>query len=493
MISIPSSRHLRLLFVVVVLVVHMAMLVLAWPRNPGTVLPLAAFGTSAALMAMAIGYARNYTALCLGLFLWLGLWLKFVAHLYFAGALVEPIGNFDGSAGQYDALMQAAAVGCLAAAAAFLAGPHLRLTSISLHRELPAPWPSFNPIQLVVYAGLLLLCLIIGVLNIHLGIFQVGIAPRTILPRPGNALISLFISTGYFLAIAYFVYCDRSKSRALLPGLVTLIICAGIMSSSLLSRGVVVFHLLAVILALTEVTLRQATSRAFVVFACSVIMCGGVFFFTVGYVQDGRTISFAQPLPGSYGVEVAELEPAAVDLELAAGDPNKIVAIIGQLAVGRWIGLEGVMVAAANRNNSPDLMATMLTERGAVGEDALYQYLSKSHYVDINDEKFQFATLPGPVAAFLFGGSVGYVFVGIFALSLLAMAFEKLSQRLSRSVFVTCFVAVSGASFVSQFGLTPVNQVPQIIYILIVLVLFWGVRLMAPRLATTPLRHVLPT
>ena len=73
------------------------------------------------------------------------------------------------------------------------------------------------------------------------------------------------------------------------------------------------------------------------------------------------------------------------------------------------------------------------------------------------------------------------------------MAFEKLSQRLSRSVFVTCFVAVSGASFVSQFGLTPVNQVPQIIYILIVLVLFWGVRLMAPRLATTPLRHVLPT
>lgn len=466
------------------------MLVLAWPNNPGSAAQLIFFAAGAFAMALSAAVARSYSALCLAAFLWLGLWLKFIVHLSYLPALVEPIGAFDGSIGQYDTVMLASGVAFFAAALSFLLAPMLRLGTIQLGPDVAKLPYSVAWSQFWTYLALLGLCIAIAVINVQLGIFQVGIVPLTILPKPGNALISLFLTTGYFFAISYFIHCDLTKGRSVVAGLITLILAAALMSCSLLSRGVVVFHVASVLLALAGITWRQRTGRALVLFAGALVLSGAAVFTTVGYVEAGRQIGFA-PQTGPI-TEVSSERLGGILKSAAFAGANNTAKVIAQLAVGRWIGVEGVMVAAGNAGNSPELMAGMLSERAAIGKTGQYQYLSNSIYVTQNGERFQFATLPGPVGAFLFSGSVIYVFFGMLVLCLLAMAYEKLSQLLSQSVFITCFIAVFAANNVAQFGLAPVNQLPQIGYMVVLLVGFWGARVLAPHLAGMPLRHLLP-
>ena len=74
-------------------------------------------------MVLSAASSRSYAALCLAAFLWLGLWLKFIFHLFHPSALVEPIGAFDGSVAQYDMVMLASGTAFFAAALAFLLAP----------------------------------------------------------------------------------------------------------------------------------------------------------------------------------------------------------------------------------------------------------------------------------------------------------------------------------------------------------------------------------
>lgn len=527
-IAIPKPEaagwHYFLALSFLACLVHGIMLAVVWPHNPGSTAQLIFFATGALSMVLSAIVARSYTALCLTAFLWLGLWLKFAVHLFYLPTLIEPIGEFDGSAGQYDLVMLASGIAFFATALAFLMAPVLRLSTIKFGLDVAKLSNKIVWSQLWTYLALFGLCLGIALLNVQLGIFQVGIAPRTILPKPGNALISLFLTTGYFFCLSYFILCDRIKGNSLMVGVITLIVCAAVMSSSLLSRGVVVFHLMAVLLALAGIAWQQRTGRAFLLLVGALILSGATVFATVRNVEDGREVGYAPksevvaqlPISGlknapnstpSAGVvnnsDVARgaNEPTirttfrtAVEssIKLHAGEQSGTGKVILELALRRWLGVEGAMVAAGNTSNSPTLLASMLSERSAIGQTSQYQYLAGSPYVVQNGKQFQFATLPGPVGAFLFGGSPIYVFLGMLVLCVLAMALEKLSQVLSQSIFVTCFVAVFAANSVAQFGLTPLNQLPQIGYMLVLLLGFWGARLIAPHLAGTPLRHLLP-
>lgn len=502
--------------------VHGTMLALVWPHNPGSAAQLLFFAIGALSMVLSAIVARSYTALCLTAFLWLGLWVKFIVHLFYLPALIEPIGEFDGSVAQYDLVMLASGIAFFAAALAFLMAPILRLSTMKFDRDTASLSNRFVWSQFWTYLALLGICLGIAFLNIKLGIFQVGIAPQTILPKPGNALISLFLTTGYFFVLSYFILCDRIKGNSLIVGVITLIVCAALMSSSLLSRGVVVFHLMAVLLALTGIAWQQRTGRALLLLIGALILSGAAVFATIRNVEDGREVGYAPksedvaqlPTAGlssaqnlnAVGVNNVDLIGGAnkstvrtkfrtaveAAIKLHAEEKSGTGRVISELALRRWLGVEGAMVAAGNTSNSPALLASMLSERSAVGQTSQYQYLAGSPYVLQNGKQFQFATLPGPVGAFLFGGSVIYVFFGMLALCLLAMALERLSQVLGENIFVTCFVAVFAANSVAQFGLTPLSQLPQLIYVLILLIGFWGIRAIAPRLANTPLRHVLP-
>ncbi|WP_332700997.1 hypothetical protein [Devosia sp.] len=500
------------------------MLALVWPHNPGSAAQLVFFAIGALSMVLSAIVARSYTALCLTAFLWLGLWLKFIVHLFYLPALIEPIGEFDGSVGQYDLVMLASGIAFCATALAFLMAPMLRLSTITLGLGAANLSNRFVWSQFWTYLALLGLCIGIALLNIKLGIFQVGIAPLTILPKPGNALISLFLTTGYFFVLSYFILCDRVKGNSLVVGVITLIFCAALMSSSLLSRGVVVFHLMAVLLALAGIAWQQRTGRALLLLVGALILSGAAVFATVRNVEDGREVGYAPkseviarlPIAGLSSAPNSTPSAGVVNNSDAVGGTNKATArttfrtaveaaiklhaeeksgtgkVISELALRRWLGVEGAMVAAGNKSNSPALLASMLSERSAIGQTSQYQHLAGSPYVLLNGKQFQFATLPGPVGTFLFGGSVIYVFFGMLVLCLLAMAMEKLSQVLGQNVFVTCFVAVFAANSVAQFGLTPLSQLPQIGYMLVLLLGFWGARLIAPHVAGTPLRHLVP-
>lgn len=478
--------------IILACLVHGTMLVAAWTRTPGSAAQLIFLAIGALSMVLSAASSRSYAALCLAAFLWLGLWLKFIFHLFHPSALVEPIGAFDGSVAQYDMVMLASGTAFFAAALAFLLAPRLRLCTIPLGLDTDrlsnrVAWP-----QLWTYLVLFGICLGIALINIQLGIFQVGIAPLTILPKPGNALISLFLTTGYFFIISYFIHCDRIKGRSLSIGVTALIICVAVMSSSLLSRGVVVFHLMAVLLALAGIVWQQRTGRALLLFLGALILSGVTIFATIRYVEAGREVGFA---PQSEVINDLPVQRIGGTLKsiTPVGWANNTVQTISKLAVRRWLGVEGVMVAAGNTtSNSPELLTSLLSERGEIGKTSQYQHLAQSVYVIQNGNKFQFTTLPGPVGTFLFGGSVIYVFIGVLVLCLLAMALEKISQLASQNIFFTCFVAVFAANSVAQFGLTPLNQLPQIGYIFVLLLGFWCARWIAPHVSGTPLRHLLP-
>lgn len=452
-----ESRIRNFLLVLGVILYCLAVAVVA-TRYEGSAIRYILFSGAAALMLWSgLGRRLGYGATTLSIFLWLGLWLKLSVNLFFSRPYTEATGGFEFLPHQYDELMSVATLVCLGVSGAWM-------ISIRWLREKQTVGGSPNsqntatgyvpPIPQKYLWGLLILAIaLVNIANIQFGFVQSGLAARKIFPWPTNAIACWFLYSGLSFLVAAFLYWDFLRRRNLSAGILVALFEAALGGMTTISRGLYLWHVLPIFLAAWANVrkFRESLSiRALMLYSVLAM---------VGFLVIGTAVNvFRNSL---YDVSVNSLNAETIyntqfDTVVASGGRMM------NLAVDRWVGAEGIMVAVGYPNKSVALFEELLMEKPAIGHVTKYQFIAKSHYSQMDANKYQFNTLPG-VAGFLYlSGSLWLVFAGTMLLALSVSASERLIQLVSENPFFCAMSGIWMANMVAQIGVTPRQLLPQI-------------------------------
>ena len=538
--------------------------VLAGFKNyPGSKLVYTLFVAIFWLMAItALGKRTHYGYLYLAIALWLGFLGKITVHLLLNYPYVEPTGRFDGSASAWDSVLLVA----ISAGAGVMLGK-LFLTLIGMkyarivgmdEAKVPAWYPSLRK-WLWPLALTLVLCF--GALNLTLGIQQIGLVPRTILPWPLNALIAWQVSIGSALLLAVLLWWEITLKRSISLSVYALLIEAMISTTTLLSRGVYIFHTIPQFFSLFEnrrslagMTKAKTAALTLAFAALLVITISGVTTFRAylyphagGFTTEEQMrltrlevleggiasvrillsqgehheaalrelLAEKEKLEGDISKDQAERSPAAAgdhpeSVETDASpasmtdrlleNKSKLVSELSHqldggalprilsLVVDRWIGLEGVMAVSAYPEKSNQLLFEAIMEKRAIGSTTKFQEIANSHYRWVDANIWQFASLPGAAAFFYFSGSLWVVMLGMAVFSLLLQLSEQFIFRLTSNPLLCSMFGLTLANTISQFGITPRQDIPFYSMIFALVILVWMVQ--SDKVSRMYLKHV---
>ena len=433
---------------------------LAAPRYSGS---LALYGLLAFCAAFMLwfGLTQNlgFGQKVLAIFLWLGIFFKLATHLIFRYPYVEPIGSFASTPGQYDQVLVVAIIAYAGACAAWgIAARHINPRKDDpLTLTEPAPPAADKLGTTVLLAAFIALVVIANAINLRCGILRAGLVSRTILIWPADFAISWLLGMGLSLCAAVVVL-RACLSRKMISWCLGAVIFEGILSgATTLGRGLYLWHVFPVFWAVWMNRERLGAAlplRRLILI--SVVAAAG-------FVATGGAVNIAR----NYAYSNETTAPSLGRVASAAALENA-VAQLSQLAVDRWIGLEGIMVAVGYPEKSLGLFKQLLAEKSAIGHISRYQFIANAiAYTHMNAYKFQFGTLPGPAGFFYLSGSQLLVFAGMFLVVLLGAVLEYGVFAATRNPFLYAVIAVWIANTIAQMGVVPFNLTKQLFMIFV--------------------------
>lgn len=245
------------------------------------------------LLVSGIRQRKSYGYFFLTLFLWMGFWLKYTAHILLDYAFLEPVGNFYGAGyGWYRSswiapvsyslgeklawdevlgVSTCSATGLLLAFAIFSARHKSRATADTGCDLTPVWYPETRR---WLWPSVLTAITCAAILNVVLGVQQAGLLPRTVLAWPLNALLAWIVSMGAAIAVATLVHWDMRTNRSLALPLCAILFEGLLSTVSLLSRAAYIFHVLPQLLALIDrrTEIKGFTSRRAALGAAAVVV-----------------------------------------------------------------------------------------------------------------------------------------------------------------------------------------------------------------------------
>lgn len=410
-----------------------------------------------ALLYAGVIRQKSFAYLFLSFFLWLGFWLKASVHFIFPYPYLEPTGLFDFSPSSWDLVLNLSSI-----AAVGLLLP-LMMSKLALKRwgaifasdAAGGHFPAVEASKLRWGVALFFLLILAG-LNAALGIHQVGLYPRTVLPWPGNALLAWIVNIGGSMLLGAMAYRDILAGRSLLPGFIVISLVATAFSVSMLSRSPFIYQALPLLAAAAYLrwqTLGKSKLKLGGAAVCLVFL----FAFSIFLVNSYRTRIYAGTATASPAAQAPSPAKGGIIYALTQ---NRHLRQVSGLFVDRWIGLEGVMAVAAYPGKSPGLLKTALTDRRTLEKTAVFEKISGSDFQALDAEKHQFARLPGPVALFYYSGSLWAVMGGMFALGLVVLGLEAVTWSLARNPLLCALVGMTVANNAAQLSEAPMQLLP---------------------------------
>lgn len=414
----------------------------------------------------------------IGIFLWLGFWLKLSLRVAFASGLFhEPVGEFDGSADAFDRALLVSSCGF----AALLFASFVR-QSLFTYSEAPcAPLQSglfnlYRTYRKTCIAVFVLMVLLVAGSNVWLGIYQRGMVAQTLLPFGLNGVYKWLLQFGLASIVALIIRFEIELNRNLSVMAIFLPLLESFLSNvSLLSRGMILnlsalgiggLRLIRAMKVRVDPLVLVATSIAFVVlFAISV--------FTVNYLRmvalagpEPTTLSDAPaPTPGVVAAPKALATPAVVAAPVVAPVAAAVAAAVGAqhmtppLFIDRWVGIEGVMAVSSSKKLGWDLWQQAWQEKYLEGTLSLYdQGFIESPYQNPNIDRSRnhFVSLPGIIAFLYYPGSLAFLFLSLVVCALFAAAIEFAAYRLGGQNWLLCSLFAQVVAFrYASFGYVP--------------------------------------
>jgi hypothetical protein len=525
------------------------------------------------LLISGVRRPASYGYLFLAVFLWLGFWFKFTVHTVLDIPYGEPTGWFNKSPGAWNEVLLVSTAGL---AGVLLAWGMVQALDRFRHCEttrtltdIPPVCPAWflrfrRPLWIVMFAGLFGLPLV----NSVLGIMQIGLVPRTVLVWPLNAVIGWCVSIGLAIGVSTLVWWEMAAHKKAHIGPLLILGEAVLSTTTLLSRGVFLFHAVPTLLAFYRARpelvagIRRKGMALLILLAFFGVSYLAVDLLRAYFYPDVRTTTTANQIrltrlevlqgaiareegnkragllvdellaqlyaeqarlqapikaarpeeriqvvpapsassasavsaPGGAGAAtpaelttaigepvaahiapttlaaaVANLQPApaapAVQAIPTEGDglSGRLIDIgtrFLQLAVGRWIGLEGVMAVQAYPDKDIQTFVQAATEKRSQEGVTFYQKVSNSHYRWTDPNVWQFATLPGATAFLYYSGSIWLVVLGMAVLAGAVMLGERAVLLLTGNPLLCSLIGLSMANTVSQMGVTPRQDLP---------------------------------
>lgn len=467
------------------------------------------------LILLGSGFYRkvSYGYLFLVVFLWLGFWLKFTVHGILDLPYGEPTGTFNGSKQSWDDVLLVGAAANVGVILGWIVYRFAVGTSTISNGE-GGTTPAWYPAVRKWLWALMLLCLIgLPAVNSMFGIMQIGLVPNTLLPWPLNAVIGWLVSIGLAMGIATLVWWDMGILKSGFFPVYAILAEAAISTTTLLSRGTFLFHSIPELLALglnrSELmrNFRQQRLLAllfaafFALSFVSVDLLRAYLYPDVRYTTTANQIRLTrlEVLQGAIAREEGNqkagqpVDKALSDLYeeqtrlkqapatmpevsqriVVAEPPVSAAPLVSlsrriedmgtrflQLAVGRWIGLEGVMAVQAYPEKGASTLLKAAKEKREASKTTLYQEVSKSHYRWTDSNVWQFASLPGAAAFFYYSGSMWVVLLGMSLFSAAVLMGEWMIFRVTGNPLLCALIGLALANTVAQFGIAPRQDVP---------------------------------
>jgi hypothetical protein len=425
-----------------ILIVLAAITLQKYPGSPPVYMLFTLF--SSLLLHQGFRSDSNFFDAFIGIFLWLGFWLKLTAKLCLSnGKFREAIGSFDGSGLAYDRALLISTCGFAGLLAAKLIRRRLRLDYPRGERLTLAGLLQFYQ----AYRGGVILCFLAIVfatafINFSFGIYQRGGITETILPFGMNGVFKWLLLFGLTSMAAIILRCESASGGQHYP----LALIAGLLEGfasnvSMLSRGMIL-NGSALALGIWR-NLEKGDLRLHLrSFLASAILFAALFAASVFVVNALR----------AYGPR--ELS-SAVAADIASG-----IDMAKPLFVDRWVGLEGVLAVSSSNKTGWQLWIDACQEKYSENTISFYDdQLITSPYKDNDFTKSHFISLPGFLAFFFYPGSYWFLFLAMLLLGLVAAAIEKLSYRMGGRNLILCSLIGEVIAYrFANFGYVPAQS-----------------------------------
>lgn len=383
-----------------------------------------------------------------GIFFWLGFWLKFSFTIAFLGGQFgEPVGNFSFTGPAFDLALNVSTLGAFGLlAASFLRKKFFAYKLPSKAAILPPLEALYLKYRVSAWIIFMLCVLLVTINNVYFGFYQKGLPPRTILPFGLSGVVSLALLFG-LASISAVLLNSESKLKAphYLPAVLAIFECF-LSNVSMLSRGMVLNGSALLWGVFENARVRgMQLSRNFKITVITAFL--GLFIsslFAVNYVRED-----------AFGDSDAE----AVTIRSGGDSVARIIrATRIDSFVNRWVGIEGMMSVTSYPGLGWDLWKMGWGEKYSSTGTSLYDrtIVADSPYVEEKMRTKHFITLPGIMAFLFYPGSLAFLFFAMCTAGLFAAFVEVCVYKLAGKNIILCsLLGQVIASRYAHFGYVP--------------------------------------
>lgn len=386
----------------------------------------------------------------IGIFLWLGFWLKLTIRVAFMdGQFHEPIGNFGGSGAEFDQVLLVASCGFLG----LLSASYLRERYFFTYQGNPPAKPFglisfYQTHRKTILFGFVILFIAIAATNLYYGIYQRGQVPKVSLPYgiPGVYTWLLLFGLASITAMLLHLEFTTKRQTTYLVALIGLLE-AFLTNVSLLSRGMIlnasalaygVFKSLEFDRIKTNARFWVVTSFVFIVlFACSIVI--------VNHIRSGNVLIRSGNI----------LESS--NLRSLYGSLSSNSYMTTPLFIDRWVGIEGVMAVSSYPAQGWKLWNDAWKESHSAEMTSFYDTnIITSPYKNMDMTKHNYVSLPGIVAFCFYPGSFLFLFCCMFMLAWVAVVIEIFTFKLGGGNIILCALLSQVVAYrYAHFGYVP--------------------------------------
>jgi hypothetical protein len=375
----------------------------------------------------------------IGIFLWLGFWLKLTVRVAFMdGQFFEHVGNFDGSGEAFDRALLVSSCGLLG----FLSASFLREKLVFTYSLKSATvgqnglFDFYQNHRLFVLIGFVALFVTVAVTNFYFGIYQRGAIPRTVLPYGLSGIYSWLLLFGLASISALVLNFEFTLNKKTSYTVVILSLLEGFLTNvSLLSRGMVLNTSALAYGAIRSLKLNSIRS-SYRFFGTSFLIFMLLFGSSVILVDHLR---LKGPFPGlgSIGLGVISHNTKVLFLD-------------------RFVGIEGVMAVSSYPKPGWDLWREAWKESHSNTMSFYDTNFIESSYKGIDRTKHHYISLPGIIAFCFYPGSFPFLFACMFMLGAIAAGIEISVFKLGEGNIILCALLAQVVAYrFAHFGYVP--------------------------------------
>lgn len=445
--------HKFLLFTFLILIVILA--AISSYHYQGSLLIYLFFTISSSLLFFN-GLQKNsiYAETFIGIFFWLGFWLKFsIRASFFNLKFNESIGFYNGNIKLIDNALIISSIGFCGFICATQIRKYFDVFSYKKQAKISLVFLEkfYLKNRLKILLIFFLFSLLIASLNIAFGLYQKGLPPSTFLPFGINKFFAWLILFGLSSIGSFLVYYDyRNNQKGCLSIFLYFIDCF-FANVSMLSRGFILNGSSIIFAHYFEELRGKKIFLSFLVKTLTVITFLLLFITSVFLVNYLRSSKFA---PES-SLNNLSISYSANSIKLAEVAQSTKV-----LFIDRWVGIEGAISVTSYQHLGWDLWKQAWTEKYKDNGTSFYDLnLINSPYKNQNLEKKHFISLPGIIAFLYYPQSYLFLFFSCLILGLLATLLELFVYSFSGgNVFLSSLIGQVIAYRFAHFGYVPAQS-----------------------------------